>query len=198
MLWRWLTGSRPAARDAEAQRQARIARFRAEIDEAGARGDVPWLAALAGRLQEFGLEDEDVEVELERHEAWLDVLALASRARAGDLPVVTTNHRVVGADACYFIAPAFDVSRPHEAGKVLLTDRRVVFVGGGVTAAGWGRVSALDDQERDLVVVTGGAPEPRRYRFNTFRDAKRAAFVAQWLKDRSARRPGDPGGMTNA
>lgn len=200
MIWRWLTSwLRLPAQDAGSrQRQAQVTRFRAEINDAGVRGDAALLSALAARPAELGLADEDVEMELELRAAWLDVLELAGSARLGDLPVLETNHRVVGADTCYFIAPAFAVDRPHEPGKVFLTDRRVMFVGSTVTSAGWGRVSRIDDVERDLVVVWAGASGLRRYRFNTLRDAKRGAFVARWLKDRLARQRVDPGGVINA
>src|SRR5438552_2473542 len=71
-----------------------------------------------------------------------DLVALDDRLRAGEVPVIATGHRVVGSDVCHFSAPASMPDDPGQpGGRVILTGRRAVFVGGGHSSSlAWHRV----------------------------------------------------------
>src|SRR5436190_1918915 len=118
---------------------------------------------------------------------------LATSLRDGQLPHVVTGHRVVGTDACAFSAPASLPDDPAQpAGRVMLTDRRAIFAGGGqsVTAA-WHRVGSVVRVDRDLLLVLGGTDTVHRFRFNSYADALCGAAIARHLTPR--RNPGSRG-----
>jgi hypothetical protein len=103
--------------------------------------------------------------------------------------VIETGHRAIGADICHFTAPA---SMPDEngqpSGRLLLTDRRLVFVGGVRGAAiPWHSVIRTILAERDIVLVRSGE-QVYRFRCNSFSEAFRAALLARQLV--AARRAG--------
>lgn len=102
---------------------------------------------------------------------------------AGTLPVLETQHRAIGADACHLAVPA---SRPDHAdafGKLFVTNRRVIFSGPAPMAIGLARIAAAVRRDRDVVIVEGGAG-PERFRCNSFGDA----MLAVWLIERLTRR----------
>jgi hypothetical protein len=70
------------------------------------------------------------------------------------------------------------------SGRVLLTDRRLVFVGGARgPAIPWHAVNRTLLAERDLVLVRGDGDRLHRFRCNSFSEAFRAAFLARALAD---------------
>lgn len=106
-------------------------------------------------------------------------LARVRRAEAaGDLPVLETQHRAIGADVCHFAVPASLPDRADVFGKLFLTDRRIVFAGPAPLSIGLGRVIKTTRDARDVVIVAGG--DLHRFRCNTFGDA----MMAIWLLDR--------------
>jgi hypothetical protein len=171
----------PGGQAARAQ-QAKIEQFRDVVRTAGEGADRTGLQGLGVTREALGLTEDDVAIELELAEAYLEVLDLEASVSAEGLAVVETTHRVVGPDTCYFIAPAFSADRPDEPGKVFLTNRRIVFAAGRVITVGWGSVSAVRESQRDLVIAANGGQLVHQFRFNSFVDTKRCAFIAQRLK----------------
>jgi len=152
------------ARAARRDLERRLAAFRAEI--AGARkadtsgaGSVSSnatasLEQLRDRLAEFGLEADDAELELELIDGLLQVAALRRSLEQGQpLPVVQTSHHAVVGEKCHFLA---SVSRPdvpgNQGGRLLITDRRIVYLGAATVTAGWAHLLEVGEQDRDLIV----------------------------------------------
>lgn len=126
---------------------------------------------------------DDVEVEQEMLEGLEQLLALTADLAAGRPPRVETTHRVIGADACHFSAPASLPDDPAQAsGRLLLTSTRAVFVGGTrLTALPWHALREVVRADRDLLLVRS-AEDAVRFRFNTFGDALAAAALARYLR----------------
>lgn len=109
--------------------------------------------------------------EAERQVEMLEGLrALRQLADQPSLPIVVTQHRVIGTDTCHYVAP---VTLPGEAGaggKLFVTSARLIFAGGSVTAWPWHRVRDVVRRERDVIVTaTGGVA--LHVQTNTFADA---------------------------
>ncbi len=97
-----------------------------------------------------------------------------------DLPVLDTQHRVIGTDLCHFMAPVSAPDHGDAAGKLFLTSQRVIFAGGASIAWPWHRVRGTTRHERD-VVFEGGDTLSLRLRCNSYGDAVVAAAVAARL-----------------
>lgn len=89
---------------------------------------------------------------------------------SSDLPVLATQHRVIGADTCHYLTPASLADQVDGGGKLFVTSARLVFAGGGVQAWPWHLVARVHRVERDVVVELKGRP-PVRLRLNTYEDA---------------------------
>ncbi len=165
-------------------------RDRAWWSEAAAAADAPSHAAIAGLRErippdEAGADGID---ERERREEMIEGLdALLTLVEAGPMPVIETQHRVIGADACHFFAPVSCADQADAPGKIFVTARRLVFAGGSVRAWSWHTVRALVRSERDLLVEANSGARPAAFRCNTYGDA----LVAQYLGTRlmAASRP---------
>jgi hypothetical protein len=155
-----------------------------------------WAAAVQGS-SEAGIEElerqietaaaagTDVEVEEEMLEALVALRRLQHDVRAGTLPLVETQHRVVSGERCHFSAPVSQPGDPGASGRVLFTASRLIFVGSARTASvPWHRVGETARLERDLLLARSDGGEAVHLRFNTFGDAVAAAFLAQELKAR--------------
>ncbi len=101
------------------------------------------------------------------------------------LPVVTSQHRVIGADTCHFLAPVTLAGPDGVPGKLFLTSRRLVIVAGGVTARPWHGVRRLARAGRSLVV--GAGDQLLEARCNAFGDALTAHHVASRLQAETRR-----------
>ena len=110
--------------------------------------------------------------EAERQEEMIDGLRqMLVIAETADLPVVVTQHRVIGTDVCYFVAPvslAADVAAP---GKLFVTANRLIFASGRVQAWPWHRVHEIVRAGRALGVMLSGGSEGVRLQCNTYGDA---------------------------
>src|SRR5918993_3034952 len=118
-LFGWIRGKDTSG--GTERRRWREAWMEAVVAEDGSRA-----AALRTQLNGLPLAaGDDNEVELEMLEA-LERLAVLVGETSGDvLPVVDTQHRVLGGDRCHFTAPASlpeDPSQP--SGRVLFTGAR--------------------------------------------------------------------------
>lgn len=122
--------------------------------------------------------------ERERQEEMLDAIervwALSEREA---LPVLDTQHRVIGTDVCHFMTPVSAPDHGDASGKLFLTSHRVIFAGGASIAWPWHRVRRATRHERDLV-VEGGDSLTLRLRCNSYGDAALAAMIAQRLSRR--------------
>jgi hypothetical protein len=155
-------------------------------DELSASPDPDAVAALEGAMpadDRNGAPDADAERRLEMIDGLRDVLRVAS---SSELPVVATQHRVIGQDTCHLVAPVTLVAEAAAPGKLFVTSARLLFAGGRVTAWPWHRVQRVTRHGRDLVVVVAGAAEPMHLQCNTYGDALVAAHLATRLRGGSA------------
>jgi hypothetical protein len=111
----------------------------------------------------------------------LDQLCLVIASAA--LPVLDTQHRVIGSDACHFMAPVSAPDHGDAIGKLFLTSQRVIFAGGASIAWPWHRVRRVARHERD-VLFEGGDTLALRLRCNSYGDALAAAAIGDRLKQR--------------
>ncbi len=162
-----------------------VAAWRERCEQAAKARDSVAAVELRHALTSDPSLGSDLEMEHEMLDGLDRVIALAAELTAGRLPQVETSHRVVGADACHFSAPASLPDDPSQAsGRVLLTSTRAVFVGGAKLAAvPWHAVREAARIQRDLLLVRS-ADDGLRLRFNTFGDAMAAAALAAHLKKR--------------
>ena len=100
------------------------------------------------------------------------------------LPVVVTQHRVIGADVCHFVAPASQGGDVAEAGKLFLTAERLIFAAGRVQAWPWHRVREVERAGRSIAVVTTSGAEALRLHCNTYGDALVVRHLAGRLRKR--------------
>ena len=124
----------------------------------------------------------------ERQEEMIDGLRhLASIAGTPDLPVIVTQHRVIGPDRCHYVTPASvtgDVSSP---GKLFLTADRLVFAGGRVSTWPWHRVQDVMRSGRHVIVILTGGAEGLSVQCNTYGEAMIVRHLGLRLRQRPAR-----------
>jgi hypothetical protein len=132
--------------------------------------------------------DEDPD-EAERQDEMIDGLRqLGAMAVADPLPVVVSQHRVIGADHCHFATPVSlggDVASP---GKLFVTADRLVFAGGRVHTWPWHRVQDVLRTGRHLVVAMTGSADGVQLQCNTYGDALVIRYLAARLRRRPAAR----------
>ena len=138
--------------------------------DADATADAPTPDAIAQlRASAAAATDPD---DRERADEILDgleqVLALASQPA---LPVMATQHRVIGPDTCHFAAPASLVGESESSGKLFVTSARLVFAGPRVQSWPWHRVRRIQRQDRALTIVIAGAAEAAVLLCNSYGDA---------------------------
>ena len=119
-----------------------------------------------------------------RQEEMLDAVErLCDVSAAEALPVLETQHRVIGTDICHFMAPVSAPDHGDAVGKLFLTSQRIIFAGGASIAWPWHRVRRATRHDRD-VVFEGGDALTLRLRCNTYGDAAMAAALAERLSRR--------------
>lgn len=104
------------------------------------------------------------------------------RLSAGQLPLVETQHRVIGQDLCHAAIPASLTGQTDVPGKLFLTSNRLVFAGGRVLAWPWHRVRSVTRVERAILVGVAGAGEPVQIACNTYGDAMVSVHMADRLR----------------
>jgi hypothetical protein len=125
-----------------------------------------------------GVDLDEAECRSEMIEGLVRLVELHASA---PLPLLDSQHRVIGVDACHFAAPAGLAGDDQETpGKLFLTSKRLVFAGGPVRAWPWHRILDVARIERDVVVTIRDAGMIR-VRFNSYSDALEARFLAQRL-----------------
>lgn len=140
------------------------------------------IATLRARLSGAGRSADD----LERQEEMLEGLEQLLASRSEPVPVVHTQHRVIGEDVCHFVAPATLSAEVDAPGKIFVTSRRLIFAGGRVQAWPWHRVRRLVRLERALVVAIAGGPDAVHLTCNTYGDALVAASLANHVRRRDS------------
>jgi hypothetical protein len=175
-LFGWLKGNRNSV-------DPRLAAWRQAWSAARANPDQETVVSLRQRLDALHAAEEEIEIEREMLEGIAQLVELRNAVGSAGLPVVETGHRVVGHDTCHFSTTASmpdDAAQP--AGRLLLTNARVIFAGGGkATTLPWHAVSQVVQDDRDLVLLRRDRDTIYRFRCNSYADALCGAFVARRL-----------------
>lgn len=167
---------------------------RSEADRSREAWRAAWAAAVGGpdeaviedlsaRLAALNLPPEETELEQEM----LDALAVLSTLARADIPVVETGHRVIGAEACHFSAPASMPDEPSQpGGRLFLTPTRAVFAGGGrPLTIPWHAIVEVQQSARDVLLVRADRERLYRFRTNSYADALCGAHLARRLMPRT-------------
>jgi len=127
------------------------------------------------------------EAELDERERQVEMLEglelLCDLAASAAVPVLDTQHRVIGADVCHFMSPVSAPDMGDAIGKLFLTSQRVIFAGGASIAWPWHRVRRVTRHERD-VLFEGGDTLALRLRCNSYGDALAAMAIGERLRQR--------------
>ena len=136
------------------------------------------LASLRASLAASSPDGDNRERQDEMIEGIASLLDLIERG--GSLPIVETQHRVIGDDACHLVLPAgFSASDLPAPGKLFLTSTRIIFSGAGVKSWPWHRVQKVARADRSVSFTSGGAPV--EFRLNTYGDAFAVVYIARRL-----------------
>lgn len=126
--------------------------------------------------------------ESEQQDEMLDGLTdLASLAAQASLPVVDTQHRVIGSDRCHMMTPATLTADQAVPGKVFLTERRLVFAGGAARSWPWHRVRDTSRSGRIVSLVMAGPADVVALQCNTLGDAMLICHLVRRLSARDDR-----------
>ncbi len=174
MFSRWFSRNAPPLPDTSA--------WWHDANTAAAAPDVSRIAALRARVVDQALAPDIAESQEEMLDGLERLLALA---QAPALPVVATQHRVIGQAVCHFLAPASLIDQVDAAGKLFVTAERLVFAAGPASLVQqwpWHGIAAITREERDVVVGLRGRPAAARVRLNTYGDALMVEAVTQRLR----------------
>ena len=145
----------------------------AEGPDAGRIGTLRAQVADAAKAPDIAELQEEMIDGLER------LLALAAEPA---LPVIETQHRVIGSEVCHFIAPVSLVEEVDASGKLFATAGRLVFAAGTVRQWPWHSIAGITRAERDVVIDLRGRPGAARLRTNTYGDALVIVALAERLR----------------
>ncbi|MEZ5317891.1 MAG: hypothetical protein R2752_10870 [Vicinamibacterales bacterium] len=146
----------------------------ADADAAAADPDVETITRL--RTAAPPGDEDETERQAEMIEGLEELAAIAT----AELPVLVTQHRVIGTDTCHFVAPASLVDGDAVPGKLFLTSSRLVFAGPRVVTWPWHRVRRVERAQR-MVLVSAGGEEVARWQCNTYGEAMTTAYLARRL-----------------
>jgi len=150
-----------------------------EADEVTRTPDADRIA----RLRSDVCDPDEFPDSAESQEEMLDGLdRLLAFVQAPALPVVDTQHRVIGDAVCHFMAPASLVEVVDAGGKLFATADRLVFAAGAVRRWPWPTVTSVSRVERDVVIDVRGQPGAARLRLNSYGDALLVVAVARRLR----------------
>jgi hypothetical protein len=107
---------------------------------------------------------------------------LLALAQQSVLPVIATQHRVIGNELCHFIAPVSLIEQVDSSGKLFATAERLVFAAGTVRQWPWHAIPSMSRVERDVVIDLRGRPSAARLRANTYGDALLLIALAERLR----------------
>ena len=141
--------------------------------------DADRLAALRTQVADATKSPDIAELQEEMIDGLERLLALASEPA---LPVIETQHRVIGNEVCHFIAPVSLIEEVDAAGKLFATSERLVFAAGTVRQWAWHAIPSVTRVERDVVIDLRGRPAAARLRTNTYGDALLLVALAERLR----------------
>ena len=170
MIWRVFRKSTPGSSVDAAWWQAACAAEPAPSPAA--------IAALRERLAPAASAPDEAERQIEMLDGLEQVAAIAGAAPAA----IETQHRAIGADTCHLAVPATYVGLTDEPGKLFVTSKRVIHLGGTVRAWPWHRIGGVDRTERALEITILGAPDTVNLMCNTYGDAMAAAHLCRRLQ----------------
>ena len=150
-----------------------------EANALARRPDANRLAALRAQVADAAKAPDIAELQEEMIDGLERVLALA---REPALPVIATQHRVIGHEVCHFIAPVSLIEEVDASGKLFATAERLVFASGTVRQWPWYAIAFLTRVERDVVIDLRGRPAAARLRTNTYGDALLVVALAERLR----------------
>jgi hypothetical protein len=179
MGWRQWLGRGPSADAGDRQ-------WREAWTAAVERPDRRAARQLRTELDALAIDDDRYDIEREMLDGLDALVDLSEQMWDRGPEPISTGHRAVGADRCYFSAPASMPDDPSQsAGTLLLTNTRAIFVGGArAVTAPWHAVARSLRQDRDLVLVRADREDLHRFRCNSFGDALRAVFLARHFAKR--------------
>ena len=137
------------------------------------------LQALRSRMIPMEISPDEAERQDEMLDALERLHAITSRS---ELPVVATQHRVIGHAACHFVAPAGLAGEIDAPGKLFITSAALMFAGVRVLSWPWHRVRSIGRMQRALVIVIAGVPEPVHLVLNSYGDAMIARHLSARLR----------------
>jgi hypothetical protein len=136
------------------------------------------LTALRAGLVSPTLQPDEAERQVEMLDALEQLVSLAGRGPSA----IETQHRVIGTDTCHLVVPACLVGLTDQPGKLFITSRRLIHVGGTVRSWPWHRIGGVDRTERALEVTILGTTDTVNLICNTYGDAMAAAHLARRLQ----------------
>ena len=154
--------------------------------EANALADSPdagRIAALRAQIADAVKAPDAAELQEEMIDGLERLLALAQQSV---LPVIATQHRVIGNELCHFIAPISLIEQVDASGKLFATAERLVFAAGTVRQWPWHAIPSITRVERDVVIDLRGRPSAARLRANTYGDALLLVALAERLRGNRA------------
>jgi hypothetical protein len=137
------------------------------------------IAALRAQVEDAVKAPDIAELQEEMIDGLEGMLALV---REPALPVIATQHRVIGQEVCHFIAPVSLIEEVDASGKLFATADRLVFAAGTVRQWPWHAIAALARVERDVMIDLRGRPAAARLRTNTYGDALLLVALAERLR----------------
>jgi hypothetical protein len=141
--------------------------------------DADRIAALKAEIADAKKNPDTAELQEEMIDGLERLLALAGEPA---LPVIATQHRVIGNEVCHFIAPVSLIEEVDASGKLFATGERLVFAAGTVRQWPWHAIPSLTRVERDVVIDLRGRPAAARLRTNTYGDALLLVALAERLR----------------
>ncbi len=172
----------------------RLEAFHQEVAAACEAADAASIDRLRARREALGFSEDEAAIELEMLDGLQNLTDFVAQVARDGLPVLETQHRVLGADRCHFWTPAFLPDQVEASGKLFFTEHRFVFVGGGVTSVPWSGVTQVRRDGRDLVMNVPARDTVFRFRCNAFSESLRGRFLADRLiaAARERRAPAGP------
>ena len=120
----------------------------------------------------------------EAQDELLEAMEAVLAAAPAPLPVVTTQHRVIGTDACHFTAPVTLAAEVGIPGRLFLTSARCIFAGGKVQTWPWHRVRQVLRSGRDVALVVAGQDAHVHLQTNSYTDALLIVHMSDRLRGR--------------
>jgi len=150
-----------------------------EANALAARPDAERIGALREQVADAASAPDIAELQEEMIDGLERLLALA---RESVLPVISSQHRVIGSEVCHFITSVSLIEEVDSSGKLFATAGRLVFAAGAVRQWPWHAIAGVTRVERDVVIDLRARPAAARLRANTYGDALLIVALADRLR----------------